>query len=45
MDTNKHESEEGIKVTGIFICVYSWLSRRGDCDGGFITRGPVVSLA
>src|SRR5437870_7097848 len=45
MNTNKHESEEGIKLAGIFIHVHSCLPRRRHCEGGFIRGAPVVSLA
>ena len=45
MNTNKHESEEGIKLAGIFIRVHSCLPRRRHCEGGFIRGAPVVSLA
>src|SRR6266699_3800647 len=45
MNTNKHESEEGIKLAGIFVRVHAWLPRRRDCEGGFIRGAPVVSLA
>ena len=45
MNTNKHESEEGIKLAGIFIHVHSCLPRRRHCEGRFIRGAPVVSLA
>src|SRR6266568_5126379 len=45
MNTNKHESEEGINLAGIFIRVHSRLPRRRHCEGGFIRGAPVVSLA
>src|SRR5882724_8239164 len=45
MNTNKHESEDGIKLAGIFIRVHSCLPRRRDCEGGFIRGAPVVLLA
>jgi membrane associated rhomboid family serine protease len=45
MNTNKHESEESIKLARIFIRVHPCLPRRKHCEGGFIRGAPVVSLA
>jgi hypothetical protein len=44
MNTNKHESEEGIKFGGIFIRVHSCLPRRRHCEGGFIRGAPSFRL-
>jgi hypothetical protein len=44
MNTNKHESEEGIKLA-VFSFVSIRACRAAGIEGGFIRGAPVVSLA